>query len=167
MNFEPTNNYYGTDLTEEKNAALWHFWEFCKTLVALSSEPEVQRDIIGSGDVASELAMDFETNYSSQKNGYLKHQFLSSKNIAELDALDKYLEQRSDHRFAEFWNDASLDSHPDWEQVRVMAKNILENMNYHELTIEVERVAEEVDSNSGKRIVIETTKTYLVRKTNE
>jgi len=161
MKFDPTKNYYGLDVSKEENAVIWNFWEFLKSLIALSDSAEIQRNIIGYGDVTLELADDFDASYSSRKSCYLMHDLLSSSVVVDLDALEKYLEDRSGDRLPEFWDDESLEHHPDWEQVRAMAAKILNKMNYHDLVIDCERTIEESNSISGERLLIESTRTCL------
>lgn len=164
MNFDPTKNYYGLDHSKEENVVLWNYWEFVKTLVTLSIPAIKQKEILGYGEVADEMAIDFETYYTLNIEKYKTHQLLNSNHESKLNILDKFLDDRSGNKMPEFWNNNVLDSHPDWEKVREMAKDILSSLNFQNLRIEFERSLKKSTPKEGEPLIIQGTKTLLIKE---
>jgi len=167
MKFDPTNDYYGLDLSKETNRVNFNFWELIKVLVTLSSSANRQKEIIGFGEVADEMAIDFESYYTLNFQSYLDNGLLTEAQVAKLNLLDKFLEDRSGENMIEFWNDDFLDSHPDWEKVRIMAKEILKEMNYDNLEIGIERTTRHSKSGMNRPLIEESTKVRLKTKNTQ
>ena len=165
MDFDPTKDYYGMDMSIETNVVKWNFWEFIKNLVTLSSDSKSQKEIIGFGAVADEMAIDFETYYTLQSKRYLEYDLLDSELISKLNKIDTFLENRSGEKMPNFWNDDLLDSHPDWKAIRKMSKEILRLMGFDDLKIQIERSIQKSKSSEGEPLVIEGTKTRLIKQT--
>ena len=165
MEFDPTNDYYGMDISHGINRLKWNFWEFIKNLVTLSSPSNLQKEIIGLGAVADEMATDFESYYTLSFQTYLDNELLTKDQVSKLNLLDKFLEDRSGNKMPEFWNDELLDLHPDWEEVRKMAKDILIDLEYDNLKIDIERTTQQSSSKKGEPLIMQTTKTRLIKKT--
>lgn len=165
MDFDPTKDYYGMDMSIETNVVKWNYWEFIKNLVTLSSDSDSQKEIIGFGAVADEMAIDFDTYYTLQSKRYLEYDLLDIELISKLDQIDTFLENRGGEKMPDFWDDDLLDSHPDWKIVRIMSKEILRLMNFDDLKIEIERSIKKNQSSKGEPLVIEGTKTRLIKQT--
>ena len=165
MDFDPTKDYYGMDMSIETNVVKWNYWEFIKNLVTLSSDSESQKEIIGFGAVADEMAIDFGTYYTLQSKRYLEYDLLDIELISKLNQIDTFLENRGGEKMPDFWDDDLLDSHPDWKIVRIMSKEILRLMNFDDLKIEIERSIKKSQSSKGEPLVIEGTNTRLIKQT--
>ncbi len=164
MQFDPTKDYYGMDLSQETNQVKWNYWEFLKTLVTLSSPADKQKEIIGFGAVADEMAIDFDSYYTLNFQRYLDHKLLTENQVNKLNSLDIFFNDRSGDKMPEFWDDDLLDSNPEWKKVRKTAQEILAELGYENLTIEIERTRESSKSNKGEPLIIEMTKTRLKNK---
>ena len=164
MEFDPTKDYYGLDLTVDTNQVTWNYWEFIKNLVTLSSPADQQREIIGFGAAADEMAIDFESYFTLNSQRYLDHKLLTEDQVTKLNTLDKFFDERSGDKMPEFWDDEILDSHPDWATVRKISQEILEHMEYGDLEIDIERTTEYSKSNKGESLMMESTKTRLKKK---
>ena len=125
MNFDPTYNYGDTDLTNDENLVRWKFGELIKNLVTLSSSAERQAEIIGIGATCDEMAIDFDTYFTLEYQNYLDSGLLTISQVEKLKELDKYFEDRSGDKSPDFWDDFLLETNPEWQYVRRMAKNIL------------------------------------------
>ena len=139
MKFDPTKNYYGIDISIEENRIIWNFWEFVKNLITLSSPSAKQKEIIGFGAVADEMAIDFDNYYKLNSQEFSNKKLLSIDLINELDKIDQFFEIRSGEKNPEFWNDSILDTSKDWESIRVMARNILKKMEFDNVCFPVFR----------------------------
>lgn len=164
MEFDPTKDYYGLDLSEETNQVKWNYWQFIKNLVTLSNSADQQREIIGLGAVADEMAIDFESYFTLNSQRYLDHKLLTEYQVTKLNSLDKFFDERSGDKMPSFWDDEMLDSHPDWTIIRKFSQEILEQIGYGNLEIEIERTTENSKFNLGKSLIIESTKTRLKKK---
>ena len=161
MQFDPTADYYGMDISEEENRLTWDFGEFVKNLVTLANPANTQKEIIGPGEVAAEMAIDFESYYTSRFQNYLDNELLTEDQVSKISVLDTFFEDRSGDKMPGFWNDDLLDSHPDWQKVREMAQDILRNMEYDHLGIEIERTISQPNSDKGEALSVVSTKTRL------
>jgi hypothetical protein len=139
MCYDPTIDYSQMDLSIDKNLAYWKFSELIKNLITLSSDAPKQIELIGYGAVADEMAIDFETYYSLSYQSYLDFKLLTIDQKIELDELDKYLEDRSGDKNPDFWNDFKIDLNPDWNWVRLKAKNILGLLKMDSLSVDFDR----------------------------
>ena len=160
MNFDPTYNYGDTDLTNDENLVRWKFGELIKNLVTLSSSAERQAEIIGIGATCDEMAIDFDTYFTLEYQNYLDSGLLTISQVEKLKELDKYFEDRSGDKSPDFWDDFLLETNPEWQYVRRMAKNILEALNMIDLTIEFDRT----EKYEITRLTMQTTKTRLVKQ---
>ena len=165
MIFEPTFDYSQTDLNKEENQILWKFGELIKALITIASDANKQKDIIGMGAVADEMAIDFETYFTLSYNQYLNHQLLSKKVFDELIQLDEIFDSYSGDKNPDFWDDNLLEINKDWEIARQKAKYILSLMDMDNLDIEC--VHHDIISKNiigKKKIVGQQTLTLLVNK---
>ena len=149
------------DLSIDENLAYWKFSELIKNLIALSSDAPRQIELIGYGAVADELVIDFDSYYTLSYKSYIDFKLLTIDQKIELDELDKYLEDRSGDKNPDFWDDFKLDLNPDWNWVRLKAKNILGLLKMDGLSIDFDRT--EKFDNSGD-LTMQTTKTRLIMK---
>jgi hypothetical protein len=163
MDFDPTKDYYDMDLSIETNAVKWNYWEFIKILVTLSSDSEIQKEIIGYGAVADEMAADFNTYCTLQSKKYVDFDLLTDDLVSRLNKIDSFFIEHYGDKKSVFWNDDFLDSHPDWKTIRVLAKDILRVMGFDDLKIDIERTVQKSQSSKGEPLAIETTKTRLIR----
>ena len=163
MDFDPTKDYYGIDISTEPNRVKWDYWEFIKNLVTLSSDAHSQKEIIGFGAVADEMAMDFESYYTIPCEKYLEYGLLDSALVPKLNEIDTFLENRSGEEMPDFWDDDLLDTHPDWEIVRAMSKEVLKLMKLDNLKLKIERSTKTSQSLKGEPLVIEITKILLIK----
>lgn len=159
MKFNPLFDYGSIDLTNETNLIYWKFAELIKTLITLSSNADRQSEIIGYGLVCDEMAQDFESYFTLTFNEYKKFNLLTDLQLEKLNELDFYFESRSGGKSPDFWNDFLLETSPEWENVRHMAKNILELLEMQNLEIEFER-----KENVNNKVWVQSTKTKLVKK---
>ncbi|WP_461791426.1 hypothetical protein [Pedobacter sp.] len=160
MNFDPTYNYGDTDLTNDENLVRWKFSELIKNLITLSSSAERQAEIIGIGATCDEMAIDFDTYFTLEYQNYLDSGLLTVSQVEKLQELDNYFEDRSGDKSPDFWDDFLLEKNPEWQNVRQMAKYILEALNMIDLTIEFDRT----EKYETTRLTIQTTKTRLVKQ---
>lgn len=163
MQFDPTFNYGDTDLTNDDNLIRWKFGELIKNLVTLSSQAERQAEIIGIGATCDEMAIDFDTYFTLEYHEYLKSGLLTSSQVEKLKELDRYFEKRSGDKSPDFWDDFLLETSSEWQDVRQMAKAILETLNMQDFTIEFYRTEKYEKTNKGKRLIMQTTKTRLIK----
>ncbi|GEM50737.1 hypothetical protein EB1_05270 [Empedobacter brevis NBRC 14943 = ATCC 43319] len=163
MQFDPTFNYGDTDLTNDDNLIRWKFGELIKNLVTLSSQAERQTEIIGIGATCDEMAIDFDTYFTLEYHEYLKSGLLTSSQVEKLKELDRYFEKRSGDKSPDFWDDFLLETSSEWQDVRQMAKAILETLNMQDFTIEFYRTEKYEKTNKGKRLIMQTTKTRLIK----
>lgn len=164
MNFDPTYNYGDTDLTNNENLVRWKFGELIKNLVTLSSSAERQAEIIGIGATCDEMAIDFDTYFTLEYQSYLDSGLLTFSQVEKLKDLDNYFEDRSGDKSPDFWDDFLLEMSSEWQSVRQKAKTILETLNMQYLTIEFDRTEKYEITNKGERLIMQTTKTKLVKQ---
>ncbi len=132
----------------------------------MKSDAERQKEIIGIGAVADEMAEDFHTYFTLSYRAYTENNLLTSKQKNKLDELDLFLDVRSGDNSPEFWDDFNLSTNSAWEFVRKHAKEILVMLNMDDLALEFEREEKYETTLKGKKIISQSTKTRLVRKTN-
>lgn len=158
MIYDPTIEYGQMDLSIAENLTFWKFSELIKNLIILSSNAQKQIELIGYGDVADEMAIDFDNYYTLSFQSYLDFKLLTIEQKQELDELDKYLEDRSGDKNPDFWDDSKLGINPEWEWVRSKSNRILKLMDKDNLTIDY--VKTEKFDDSGK-LIMQTMKTRL------
>lgn len=161
VKFDPTFNYGSSDLSDDRNLALYKFAELIKNLITLSSKAERQIEIIGYGAVCDEMAEDFHTYFTLSFNSYLKYGLLETDQLVELTDLDVFLEERSGDKLPEFWDDFMLATNAEWNKVRQMACNILKSLGMDGLTLKFDRKEEYQWTWKGKRLISQFTKTWL------
>lgn len=164
MHFDPTFNYGDTDLTNTENLIRWKFGELIKCLVTISSSAKQQVEIIGMGAVCDEMACDLDTYFSLEHPAYLECGLLSTSQIEKLKELDGYFDERSGDKSPDFWDDRLLELSSEWQVARQMAKTILEQLNMQDLMIEFDRSERYEMTNQGERLVMQSTKTRLVKQ---
>ncbi|KFF04227.1 hypothetical protein [Flavobacterium reichenbachii] len=163
MEFDPTYDYSQTDLTDSKNLAYLNFYQLIITLITLSSSAEKQTEIIGYGAVCDEMAIDFESYFTLTVNEYKNFDLLNNLQLEKLNELDLFLDNRSGEKSPDFWDDFLLETNREWEVVRQMAKDILKLLEMEDLKLEFKREERFVETNEGKKLVMQSTKTFLVR----
>jgi hypothetical protein len=161
INFDPTIDYGFSDLTKEENLVCWKFGELIKTLITLSSSAEKQIKIIGAGIVTDEMAEDFSTYFTLSYKLFVDKKLLNELTINRLNYLDNFLDQRSGEKDPDFWNDTTLSTNNDWENVRIQAKEILTLLGFENLDIDFERTEK---SNEVQKLLFQTTRTRLIKK---
>jgi len=63
----------------------------------------------------------------------------------------------------DFWDDDLLDTHPDWEILRAMSKEVLRLMKLDNLKLKIERSTKTSPSLKGELLTIEWKKILLVK----
>jgi len=164
LEFEPFYDYGYVDLTNEQNLALWKYGELVKALITLSSDANRQKELIGVGAVADEMAEDLNNYFTESCKQLKENRLLTDDLIIHLQKLDQFLDDRSGDRMHDFWDDSKLESHPDWSIVRQMAKDVLVSMKMDHLDIDFDRTEKYKTTNSGQQLVMQSTRTKLVNK---
>lgn len=165
MNFDPKYDYGHSNLSNHENLIGWKFGEFLKTLITLSSSANRQFEIIGSGMVADEMAEDFYSYFNLPHKDYIDNGLINNTVLERCNELDRFLDIRSGDKAPEFWDDRNLYSNSDWKEVRARAKEILTLMGYDNFDIEFDRNEKNEMSKEGKKLVIQSTRTRLIKKT--
>jgi len=166
MEFNPTYDYGKNDLQDEKNLAFWNFGELIKTLITLSSNSERQAEIIGYGAICDEMAIDFESYFTSVVESYINFNLLTNLQLEKLNELDLFLDNRSEDGLKGIWNNFSLDTSQEWELIRVMAKDILELLEMGDLKLEIKREEIFEETNQGKKLIMQVAKIELIKVTD-
>lgn len=164
MNFDPTFDYGFSDLKKEDNLVCWKFGELVKTLVTLSSSADRQIEIMGAGIVTDEMAEDFDTYFTLSYKQFVDNKLIDETTTNKLKYLDNFLDERSGDKDPDFWDDTTLSTNNDWQNVRTQAKEILTLMGFENLDIDFERTEKHEKSNEGQKLLIQTTRTRLIRK---
>lgn len=164
MNFDPTFDYGLSDLTKEDNLVCWKFGELIKTLITLSYSADRQIEIIGVGVVAEEMAEDFNTYFTLSNKQFADNKLLDETTINKLNYLDNFLGQRGGDKDPDFWDDTTLSTNNDWQNVRTQAKEILTLLGFENLDINFERIEKYEKSNEGQKLLVQTTRTRLIKK---
>lgn len=162
LTFNPLVDYGFGDMNEFKNLQYWKFGELIKCLILLSSEYNEQCKITRIGDVADEMAIDFETYYTEAKREYVKCGLITEDTQNKLEELDEFIEARSGSKNPNFWTDDALKENSDWNLIREYAKEILTSMGYQNLVIILNK-SESIDSNGN--LVSERVKFLLEERT--
>ncbi len=76
--------------------------------------------------VADELALEFEEQYGRVREQNVS---LGRGEVAVRD-LDKKLEEMSGPQHEELWTDDALRQEPDWEEIRVLARRVIDVMGW-------------------------------------
>jgi hypothetical protein len=140
----------------------WHFDELIKILITLSSTAERQKEIMGFGAVADEMAIEFDSHYTEMKTIYINRNIVTHEQAIFLDRLDDYLNNKSGNKDPDFWDDDMLEVNPDWNYVRESAKNILTLLNKQNFDVKIERTIAHTKSNKGEPLIIESTFLHLI-----
>lgn len=135
--------------------------ELIKSLIALSSNAEKQKEIIGYGQVAQELVEDFYHYYSNCREQYLMENLITKEQDLNLGLLEKLFKEQKDQSF---WDDDNLGTNIQWQEVRKIASENLKILGKSDFTIEVKRTHNNTMSPEGKSLTIENTKIILVKK---
>jgi hypothetical protein len=164
IGFDPTINYGLSDLTKEENLVYWKFGELIKTLVTLSSSADRQIEITGAGIVTEEMAEDFYSYFTISYKQFIENKLLDETAINKLKQLDNFLDQRSGDEDPNFWDDTTISTNIAWKNVRTQAREILFLLGYENLDIDFERTEKYEKSNMGEKLVLQTTRTRLIKK---
>lgn len=146
----------------EKEQVQSLFDELVKHLIVLSLPAEYQREYIGLGHTGDELAIDFDNYYTSRKEQYLKEGFINHEQSDLLDKLDSFFEERSGGHHEEFWED--VDSHSDWQKVRMKAKECLAALGKQDYGLKVKYESEKTYYSDQVQWNMHSTKTQLVKR---
>lgn len=164
MQFEPTCNYGDTDLTVDDNSLRWKFGELIKNLITLASDAKRQAEIIGIGATCDEMAEDFNTYFTLSYRSYLNNNLLTQEQVEKLKQLDLFFDERSGDKSPDFWDNFLLETNPEWEIVRQKAFDILKLLGMQNLKLEFDREEKYETTDKGKRVMMQSTKTRLVRQ---
>ena len=164
MDFDPTYNYGETDLTKDDNLVYWKFGELIKNLVTLASDAKRQYEIIGIGATCNEMAEDFYNYFTISYHAYVDGKLLTELQVAKLQELDTFFDDRSGDKATNFWDDNLLETNFDWKVVRQKASNILFSLGMQDLTLEFDRDEKYEITDKGKKLTAQMTKTRLVRQ---
>ena len=164
MTFDPTINYGDTDLSINENVIRWKFGELVKLLVTLSIDSNKQIEIMGYGCVTEEMADDFDTYFTLSFQIFLDNKLLNLEEVNCLQKLAVFFKTRSNEISSEFWDDTKLDINSDWQFVRQQAKEILTTLKMDDLKIEFKRDETNTTSDTGQSLIVQKTKTCLVRQ---
>lgn len=113
---------------------------FIITLIVLSSPAEKQIECIGEDfAVADEIAEDFSDYMTvlKQQNYFNNNKYFAVKE--DLDLIYKILDENSGQWNEEFWTINSLRTHPLWEKLRCMMKEVLKKIEKDNLDILIHR----------------------------
>ena len=165
MLYDPTKEYgelYDLSLAENYTYTVYYnFSELIKTLIIISYPANEQIQAIGFGAVADEMVLDFDNYYALQKDNYIKYGLINLEQKALLDDLNLLFEEYSAGNNPDFWDDYKLGQNPDWDIVRLKAKNIIEQIKMDHLILKLDR-KQKVDKKGN--ILIESTKYTLIDK---
>ncbi len=164
MNFDPTFDYGFSDLKKEDNLVCWKFGELVKTLFTLSSNADRQIEIMGAGIVTDEMAEDFDTYFTLSYKQFVDNKLIDETTTNKLKYLDNFFDERSGDKDPDFWDNTTLSTNNDWQNVRTQAKEILTLMGFENLDIDFKRTEKHEKSNEGQKLLIQTTRTRLIRK---
>ena len=165
MKFDPTYDYGNADLAIELNLVYWKFGELIKTLITLASNADRQIDIMGVGVITDEMAEDFYSYSTLSQEAFIQNGLLDENAVEKLNQLDHFFDQRSDDKDPDFWDDAVLATHEDWEHIRKQAQDILVCMDFGDLDIAFDRSEKYVTTDKGhQQLVVQSTKTRLINK---
>ncbi|RVU00342.1 hypothetical protein EOD41_12730 [Mucilaginibacter limnophilus] len=142
----------------------WKFDELVKNLIILSSTAERQKELMGHGCVADEMAEDFHSYFTLSKQEYLDAGLINQQQFDRLNELDQLLDNYSGDQNPDFWDDQQLSSNEDWKVLRKIARDILELLGKSDLEISYERKEEYVQNEQVKRLITQYTKFLLVKK---
>ena len=142
----------------------WQFDELVKTLIVLSYPADKQIEAMGLGQVADEMALDFENYYSNLYPEYIQRKWITTDQKIALDKLDQFLRKKSGKKNFTFWENSQLSIHPDWEKIRKMAKEILILLHKDHLTVEVTIKNETIKDENGEELTIQQIITNLINK---
>ena len=160
MEYDVLIDYGDSDLSVEENLVYWKFSEMIKILIIISLNASKQKEFIGIGAVADEMATDFDTYYTLECQNYINYGLINYEQKNKLDDLNNYFNKKSNPVDSNFWDDNKLDSNKDWEFVRKMSSDILTTLSKEKLNIDYFR--EEEYDELGK-LVIQKTKIKLIK----
>lgn len=162
--FDPTADYGLSDLTMEDNLICWKFSELIKTLITLSSSADRQIEIIGAGVVTDEMTEDFYNYFTISYRQLIENKLIDEATLDKLNYLNEFLDQRSGDKDPDFWDDTTLSTNKDWQDVRTQTKEILTLMGFANLDIDFERTEKYEKTNEGQKLLMQTTRTKLINK---
>ncbi|WP_298420509.1 hypothetical protein [uncultured Kordia sp.] len=145
----------------ETDNAMWRFEELVKTLIAMSSSFERQKEIYGFGATADEMLMDFYSHYTLNKVKFLERKFITNESKKLLDDIDSLTDSWSDEKEEDFWFEME-NYEEDWNVLRGKAKLALVKLGKDKCTVEVKH---ENNFDENGNIVMQKTKIEL--KENE
>jgi len=163
MTFDPACDYGDTDLTINDNLVCWKFEELIKNLITLSSDAKKQAEIVGFGALCDEMTEDFYTYFTLSYPSYLDSNLLTSNQVMKLKVLNAFFDERSGNKSPDFWDDLRLETSSEWQIVRQKSKEVLQSLGMQDLTLKIDRTEKYEMTNTGKQLVIQSTKTRLVR----
>lgn len=158
--FNPVNDYSFNNTNDEKRIIYWKFQQLIVNLYTLSYPANEQRYIIGYGCATDEMAIDFDTYYTNERDNYLKFGLLNTKQKILLDDLNTFFDEQSGAD-SDFWDDTALDKNNNWDIVRQKAKLILQALKMDNLRLIIER-----NTNLKAGLLTESTLVKLQNKNN-
>lgn len=164
MDFDPTCNYGDADLTKDCNLVRWKFGALIKNLITLSSTANHQVEIIGIGAICNEIAIDFDNYFTQSYQSYLNNQLLTDEEVQKFKGIDDIFNLHSGEKATDFWDELHLDTNPDWQFIRLKAKEVLKLLGMQNITIEFNREEKYETKGHGKQLTIQRTITRLAKQ---
>ena len=164
MKFDPTYDYGLSDLNQTDNVICWKFGELLKTLITLSSDSDRQHEIMGPGIVTEEMADDLDTYFTSYLDQYIASRLLNQDAVDKLNFIVNFLDERSGNNDPDFWDNTSLSTNSNWQKIRTYAQEALTSLGFADMDIKFVRTEKYETSDDGQRLLIQNTRTRLVKK---
>jgi hypothetical protein len=157
------NEYGETELTEVTRL----FDECVKMLIVLSENADRQKELIGYGAVAEEIAEDFNNFCYRQADRYWRFGFITEGQYQTIYFIDSFFDNRSGaDKNPAFWDDERLGINPEWDILRDKASELLIQLNKAHFTISIDREIRPFIGEDGKERYTEKTQWNLVNKVN-
>jgi hypothetical protein len=149
---------YSVELEKDETQQLiQQFNKLIKTLIALSSPADRQREIYGEAHAGDEMAEDFFSYYTQIKSSLLGKGLIVQGNVEMLDNLDRFLDEKAWEKNCEFWN--GLERHADWPKLRELARLGLVSLGKENCKL---RVTYSYTRNDKGKVINQFTKTELI-----
>lgn len=159
MQFDPTIDYGNLDMKNDQNRVFWFYGEMIKMLYTLSGDAEFQREIVGIGHFAEEMAVDMDSYFVLVYENYLRYGLLNEAAVEKLHELDKVFIDESENSDSDFWNPQMLEINMRWIHIRKLAKSIIEMIGMQDLKLEYNMTSEKTKEGG----IVQSSKSRLVR----
>ncbi|WP_172256710.1 hypothetical protein [Saccharibacillus deserti] len=142
----------------------YHYEELIKTLITLSSPSYKQIEIMGYGCIGDEMLMEFEWHYRDQKAGLHASNLFNGKALDCLNRYSEFLQESIKDQESNFFCDPNeLSNNLMWEKIRTESKTLLSELGMEELDIVFEREVKTEQDRKGKKLIIESIKTKIIK----